>query len=308
MSQTDYQTPTDAQHLDDWDAPPSTQATAIVRPGSDPLSGLASLAMVANQLGVRDERRIAAEAKNLGQRMGRAAFYSWSAAGSTVEGPAIQLAYALQNIWGRIQSKVIVTDERPDRIQMEAMVIDLLSVTCTSRPFTANLAPPPGKFANKADQVERWRTMQMQSAVSKAVRGAILATIPHWVTQTALNAAQEVASSEVLRGRTVAVAARDAVAAMAKADVTQADLEALVGRPLAQWAVQELEDIADWMRRLKRGETTVEALRAETAGSASAATQAAPWAAPAKAESRLAADAADGQPAKTAKPANAKVR
>jgi hypothetical protein len=132
--------------------------------------------------------------------------------------------------------------------------------------------------------------MQIQSAMSKAVRGAILACIPEHIVDAALDAAMRVARAEVLKELGVNNF-EDGVGKIvhgfeAKYKIPLPDLEATVGKPRALWAMHELDTLFQHGLNLRNNVTTPATFRAEASKIMSRpviAETKAPWAAPAAA-------------------------
>jgi hypothetical protein len=237
--------------------------TALVH-SKEPATSSEDMALLqaAQFAGPRDLGQMLTEAKRVGTMLGSAAFYSWRAAGSTVEGASIQLAYALAQVWGRCRTTVIVFEEQGERVKLRGRYVDLLTVAVTERDYISHLSPPPGKFAKKRDQAERWRVMQLQSAASKAVRGAILGGLPSWLVQAALDAAKQQAHRVATGGEPLPVARRKAIDALATLGLREAELVDLYG-PTDLWAAAELSELRSLYKGIKDGEISVERIRAE---------------------------------------------
>lgn len=244
-------------------------------------SDVGALARIAREAGPRDMVTMAEGAREIGRRLGRAAFYNFPIGGKPVEGGTIDLAYALMPLWGRCVARVTVESQQGNAIVLRGQAIDLLNVTAVERDYTFTIAPPPGRFAGKADQVERWNTMQVQSAASKAVRGAIFGMIPSWVVDAAIVSAQKQASDALLtrkdeNGRpyqlTLEQAIEQAIAAWQKGGIHAADLEAVLGKPREVWTIAELDELRTMYRAIQQGADTVQGfkLRASTERAAKA--------------------------------------
>lgn len=245
-----------------------------------------SLLQAAQYAGPRDLRALAAEARRIGDLLGQRAFYAWRAGGSDVSGASIGLAYSLSQVWGRNRTSVILVEESGNRVNLRGRYVDLLTVSVTERDYLAHLSPPPGKFANNRDQSERWRVMQLQSAASKAVRGAILGGLPAWFVEVALQAARGRVAYLATNGKPLPEARSLAIAYLEGFGLSREDLVAFVGAPVELWAVAELSDLRDLGARLKDGTDSVESVRAALAGQSAAAPP--PSKAPSAPQSRVA--------------------
>jgi hypothetical protein len=143
---------------------------------------------------VRDQKRLIHEAKQIGGLMAGEAFYRFPTGGAQVQGASIGLAEALAQPWKAIAYSVhvesvehLATGGR--RVHLRARVTDFHSLVMSEVDQVVTTSAPPGKFAAKDDQAERWHSMQTQSATSKIVRNVILRVIPDWFVEAALQAA-----------------------------------------------------------------------------------------------------------------------
>ena len=204
---------------------------------------------------------MAAEATEIGTRMGRDAFYSWEQGRELIEGATIGLAYALLPVWRYVQARVEIVDRVGDVVTLRGVALDLASIVSVERDYTFTIAPPPGKYANKPDQRQRWEAMQTQSASSKAVRGAILGMLPPWLVGAAINAAKAAASASILGGKTFDEAAGVAVKAFAEGGVKPASqvgtgVKTMVGKKVVLDRQQDPSLIAGVVTRI--GDNTID--------------------------------------------------
>lgn len=240
-------------------------------------SDLAELAAVATQMGGRDPAMMLKEARRVGALLGARAEYSFPAGGGRVSGPTIDLMDALAIVWGRTAQEIQVLEETRDRVVLRGRVVDLLALTVTSREYVSAIAPAPGKFANKPDQVDRWRVMQIQSAASKAIRGALEHALPAWLVDAALEAAREAVAAYGTGGLGLAEARQAAGRALWEGHgLDRATLEAWIGAPVDLWAGAELARLRTLLGQLRSGQTSPEAVRLEAGAAAPAPTAAPP--------------------------------
>lgn len=295
-----YEEPS-AQRRDD-DAP----LDVVSRVGAQASQGfdLAQLARLARELGPRDMAEINSRARQIGAELGRVldpnpknegtgAYYRWAVKNrdgtkGTIEGPTIGLMDALVEVWGRLVYQVEILEERGQRVTLRARVIDLVSLVIHERPYIAHLRPPPSRFASNADESERWRVMQLQSAESKAIRGVLERVVPQSVQHLALEAAKEAAAGAQLgnvpalddQGKPIL---RDGKPVMRRATLPEAIdaavkglgtltpppdfglVERWLGRPRAQWVASDLAALRGLYARWKRGELTPAGFAAEVA-------------------------------------------
>jgi hypothetical protein len=228
-------------------------------------SDLAPLVDMARQID-RDETHMLARAKWLGGLMGGRAYYDFPTGGQRIIGASINLAEALAGEWGALVHEMKIVSAEPlrsggQRVHLRARVIDLKRITIAVAESVLTTAPPPGKFAHKLDQAERWHSMQIQSAGSKVKRNAILDVLPAWFVDAAMHAAQSSDDNGVLmkqgRKRSVAEAAADTIGAFTEHHgFSAADLEAFLGRPVDLWTVAELRGLRTLWSDLKDGRQT----------------------------------------------------
>jgi hypothetical protein len=264
-----YDTTATDTNNDDLFAPHDDAQMPVLHKSQAPVSSEdIALLQAAQYAGERDIGAMLKQAKQIGQLLGDKAFYSWGGRHSRVEGPTINLAYALAQVWGRCRTSVLLVEEHGSRVKLRGRYVDLLTVAVTERDYLAHLSDPPGKFADKPDQAERWRVMQLQSAASKAVRGAILGGLPTWLVDAAMDAAKATANRSATGGRPLPEARQSAIRALADKGLTVDELVAFVGSPVDLWTAAELGDLRQLYKLLDTGEASIEGIRAEMAGQA----------------------------------------
>ena len=251
--------PTAERGLPAGEIPTSQPLAVLPRPAG--ASEYAAFLDVATTAPPRDEGAMLAAAKRIGELLGKSAFYSFPAGQGRIEGPSIDLAYALAQAWGRCVTRCMVTESAGNRVTLRGQFVDLLTIAIIERDYTATLTPAPGKFANKPDQVDRWRVMQEQSAISKAVRGAILGGLPAWYVDAAMRAAFAAAEGTALGGKTLGAAVADTLAHFATHEIGKADLEAWLGRPVDLWTSFDIGGLRELARDIKGGRVTVAMVR-----------------------------------------------
>lgn len=206
-----------------------------------------------------DEAALQKAAVRVGALLGEDGFYRFPAGGSTIEGPNVRLAKALANRWGAVAFGVEVDRIEGNRVFLTATCVDLLTLVVVKRGHTQELAPAPAKFANKADQRARWEAMQVQSAASKTLRGAILDCLPAWFVGPAFESAKAESRKQVLKeGQTIESARDDVVRAFAAWKVTRAELEAVLEVVIVEWSTQQIVELRELYRSIKNNETTVD--------------------------------------------------
>lgn len=242
---------------------------------NDDTAELAGLSRLAQQAGPRDIEKLKHEARAIGYELGQildergegtAAFYRWTAGGSVIEGPTVDLMDALGHVYGRLVYSVRIVQERGPRVTLRGKVVDLVNLVAHERDYSAFLRAAPGKFANKADEAERWRVMQLQAAESKAIRGVLEHVVPRYLVDAALTAAKDGAARARLRGASLPDAIGKTVEALrsARPPIDLAVVERWVGRPPEQWTAVDLGELRGLYKRWKDGLLTPDGLRAET--------------------------------------------
>lgn len=230
---------------------------------------LGELVKLAHDLPARDMDAVRVEAARVGAELGRildsdpdsqgcAAYYRWEQGGNVIEGPTADLMEALSGVYGRIVSDISLTEERGRRVTFTVQVADLLALVIKRRPFVSTLADPPGKFKTKPDQVERWNTIQLQSAISKGERSVTERVIPRDVIEIALDAARKASAAERLGAATLSEGLNKALDAFGRLDpVPPLELlERWVGKPRNDWTSYDLQALRSPYARLVRGELT----------------------------------------------------
>ena len=246
------------------------EATAITVRGQGgqvaaPRSEYAELAGLATSMGPRDTATMLREARRVGELLGSRAYYDFPAGQGRVTGPSIDLMDALATVWGRLVSRVEVLEETNNRVHLRGRVVDLLALTAVERDYLSVLSPAPGKFAKDPAQADRWKVMQLQSASSKAIRGALEHALPAWLVDPALDAARQSAARQATGGKPLPEARQAAVQHLGKLGLDRVTTEAWLGQPLDLWTADELGQLRELARRLTSGEEAVEAVRAAAA-------------------------------------------
>lgn len=111
-----------------------------------------------------------------------------------IEGPSIGAAMSLARRWGNCINGSHIREELDDRIVCEGVFIDAETNTWTFRTIAAEKF-----FVDKTTKISKPLAPDMlvnaiQAAQSKAVRNAILATLPKWLTRAYFDEAKRMAS------------------------------------------------------------------------------------------------------------------
>lgn len=230
---------------------PALQSAAMPSAGAPEFQMLVELAKGRQ----RDENALASTAKRIGQRLGARAIYSFPAGGSRIEGPTVHLIEALAQAYGCLLYGTRIDQVEGDRVTVMGMCIDAITGVVAIRPALFTLAPAPAKFANKADQVSRWETMQVQNAISKATRGVLQHALPRWYIDIAFEAADQVRQQGLglKQGQTLQDVVTEAVNHFAKQGISQAQLEGYLGAKRAVWTISDVLTLREAAGQLKAG-------------------------------------------------------
>jgi len=234
---------------------------------------LATLVTAARSL-KRDPKQLIERAKQIGGLLGSKGFYRFPMGdGGIVEGESVHLAQALAQEWGGMLYETVIVRAEPlasggQRVHLRSTVADMVALVVAKVDHVITTSPPPGKFAKKHDQRERWHGMQIQSAGSKVERNAILDVLPKWFTQPGFEAAKAIANARVLgknkdgTARTLAQARAAAIESLTPMGCTKEELEKYIGQPYEMWAVPQISQLRDLYADLHRGSISIEAWRA----------------------------------------------
>lgn len=208
----------------------------------------------------RDTDTLLRGARRIGEALARAdrALYSFPAGGQRIEGPTVGLAEALAQEYRYLWTGVRIDRVEETTVYLTAVVFDALAGSFVSRPHVATLPPPPGKFAQKADQAARWESMQVQSAISKAIRTAILHALPAWYVAEAVDAARRWLRDNELKGVDVPTATQQAIAHYQSLGVSVGQLAHRMGADPALWTASDIVELRRLAKRIKAGEATVQ--------------------------------------------------
>lgn len=194
---------------------------------------------IATRAPPRDVPALIAAAEAIGTRMGADGFYSFPVSTKdgpkTVEGPSIDLVEALREPWGHTAVMCRIAAISGNKVLLEAEVFDGKSGNLTERPNMFTLSSPPGKFANNAEQANRWLAMQFQSAVSKSVRGALEHALPAWYVNAAFVAAKRADEKKWTTGPALEDAIKRSVDAFAERGITIEELAEYLGVERQHW-------------------------------------------------------------------------
>jgi hypothetical protein len=199
---------------------------------------------------VRQDMRAACESHDLASQ----AFYAVKNRG---EGPSVHLARELATIWGNFQSGTheLHRDDQAGQSEVQAFAWDVQTNSRSSRTFISpHQRMRGGQRTDLVDLTDVY--LNNQNVGARALRECIFAALPKWY----LNEAERICKDTLQRGtgEPVATRAQKAVTAFARLNVTEAQLVARVGAPVAEWMPEDIASLEVVFRSLQRGETTVD--------------------------------------------------
>ncbi len=219
----------------------------------------------------RTPKRLIERAKQVGGLLAADGFYRFPAGGSNVEGESIDLAEALAQEWGAISYEVLILSTENlstggRKVHFRARVTDFKTLVMASVDGVVSTSAPPGGFAKKDEQRERWHSMQVQSAASKIARNAILRVLPNWYVKPALAAAMDADAQSATRGKSLPEARKGALEHLSGLGLSQSELETYTGQPLDMWAAPQLAALRDLAGDLRGARVSVEQIKASLHG------------------------------------------
>lgn len=214
--------------------------------------------LVAQQM-PRDEEQVLAQMRRTcsNLRLAQKAFYSVPRAGKTVDGSSVHLARELARIWGNLDYGVneLRQDDEYAQSEMQAFAWDLQTNTRSVQTFIVPHKRDAGKSTQKLTTMADIYNNNANNG-AKRVRQAIFSILPDWLTEEA----EEICRATLATGDGSALVDRIAKAVnlfQAKFGVSEALLEAKVGRARDKWSKDNVADLQIVYRSLEQKEVTV---------------------------------------------------
>ena len=187
------------------------------------------------------------------------AFFRYPRAGEQISGPSVHLARDLARCWGNIQYGIheLSRDDAGGSSEMLAYAWDVETNTRSASIF---IVPHARDVKRKRQPIVELRDVYENNANmgARRVREAIFAVLPAWFTEQAKQTCHETLSGSGAGEPPVAKQAADLVHNFEKrVNVSAAQLEAKVGRPVAVWDHDDLAKLRVVAASLARGEATV---------------------------------------------------
>lgn len=180
-----------------------------------------------------------------------AAFYSVPRGGKNVSGPSIRLAEEIARVYGNFTYGHRELSRDKDKSEIEVFAWDVENNNYTSRQITVmhimDTKSGGYKLTNQADIDSR-----IANVASKQARGRILALLPKWMLQAAIERCQETLvgdnSKEEMAKRIQAMLAR-----FDMRGVSQKEIEVYLGHPVDMCTGEELVDLSGVYNAIKEG-------------------------------------------------------
>ena len=179
-----------------------------------------------------------------------------------VTGASIKLAEVMAQNWGNIDFGINELENNDGRSKVEAYCVDL--ETNTSRRVTYEV---PHLRVTKTGSYKLTDPRDIYEMIAnrgaRLLRGCILGIIPGDVQEAALAACKEttkkLTQAEEQKGKEAFLREiKKMIAAFAKLNVTQEQLEQVLGKPAATWTAEDLERIRPIGTSIKDGEGKIE--------------------------------------------------
>lgn len=182
-------------------------------------------------------------------------FYSWTTQNKDgsrglVEGISIEGAMIMARNYGNCAIPTDLAVDAPTHWVICATFVDLETGFNVPRLFRQRKNQTAGGRMDR----DRAQDIAFQIGQSKAQRNAIDKAMPTWLKEAALAAAKAAAEGKY---KDLPVSAKKAVAAFAKWDVTQAQLEEKLGLKLEHWTARDLVSLEGLYRAIRDRQTTI---------------------------------------------------
>mgnify|MGYP001604259596 FL=1 len=198
----------------------------------------------------RDLDRIVAAMDREAEYAGATFWYSWPQAGERIEGPTIGLANSLAREWGNCAATCEL-EETDEAFYITARFIDLESGFQMERVFRQRKSAVAGKY-----DPERKLDIALQIGCSKAIRNAIVNSVPRWLVERVIEKAKD-ALAKGISAEGLQAAADKCVAAFVGFKVGEVMLVRKVGKPRAQWTNRDVAALCADHAALKSGDANV---------------------------------------------------
>jgi len=179
-----------------------------------------------------------------------------------VEGPSIKAAMALARRWGNCANSFRIVDDNDERITVEGVFLDFETNMRTLR----TVSIPKKAWSKKTNQMYPLRGDRLNTAVqaggSKAVRNAILASLPQSLVDTYIKSAKEIATGTGKKAtpgaEPVDKRIENAIAVFVKMGATKAAVDSYISGLASESAEEVLQNLLGVHNALTDKQTTIE--------------------------------------------------
>lgn len=194
----------------------------------------------------RDKMMVIKEVEFEAELLGEKAYYSWTAGGSMIEGPSVDLAMVMIREWGNCAARADLVAETGTHFLFDGIFMDLEKGITVIRQFR-QVKENRGKGKMDAERAE---DIVFQIGQSKGLRNAICAAMPAWLISKALKKAKQSAAKSMTSEKVVE--------AFNKWGVDQKTLERKLGKACKRWDEMEMAVLRGIYQSLLDGMTTID--------------------------------------------------
>lgn len=164
-------------------------------------------------------------------KLAEAAQYEYPKGDSVVTGPSIRLVEVLARHWGNIDSGVAEIDTHSDHTVVKAYAWDLENNVSDEKIFTVQHVRTTKRGSYKlTDERDIYEMVANKAARRK--RSCLLAVMPGWYVEAALDACNETLRNSVTNGKTIEEVREAVVTAFAEFGVSPDNIAAKLSRPI----------------------------------------------------------------------------
>ncbi len=164
-------------------------------------------------------------------KLAEAAQYEYPKGDSVVTGPSIRLVEVLARHWGNIDSGVAEIDTHSDHTVVKAYAWDLENNVSDEKTFTVQHVRTTKRGSYKlTDERDIYEMVANKAARRK--RSCLLAVMPGWYVEAALDACNETLRNSVANGKPIEEVREAVVTAFAEFGVSPDNIAAKLSRPI----------------------------------------------------------------------------
>lgn len=189
------------------------------------------------------------------------AFFKYGRGGDLIQGPTVHLARELVRCWGNVEYGIweLARDEDKGRSEMMSWAWDLETNT---RVANVAIVPHTRDVDGQVRALKQARDIYENNANmgARRLRECIFAVLPPWFTELAEDTCRDTirnGDDQGKQAKPLDERVANAVLWFAKIGVTEAQLEARVGKPKAQWDESDAADLGVTYQSIKNHEITV---------------------------------------------------